>query len=424
MRIFFEFLAGQPVVTLLVTFLAIYPLVGSAMSTGGAIAASVRRRPERWYVPDPGALERARQRYPVVSIIIPAHNEEAVVVRAVEGALAIRWPELDVIVVDDASTDGTRAAVAGHVRSGRIRLLHKPDNEGKSMALNDAARICRGDLLMVLDADGVPDVAVLEKMVPRFLAGPRMAAVTGNPRVLNTRTVLSRVQAVEFSSTVGVHRRGDAIWGRLMTFSGLCTLIDRKALLAVGGFAPDMATEDIDLSWRLQLAGRHVVYEPEALFGMQVPETLRAWWRQRVRWVTGLAQVLRRHGPEALRPSHWRMWPLLGQASVSILWAHLVLIVTVVWWVGSFFGADPPGLSGFLGLFASVVLIAAVIQILVGVVLDYQSDPRITRQLPWAAWYPLAYWVLCVFTVVRATVPGYLRPPRSLSTWNLERTES
>jgi hypothetical protein len=70
-----------------------------------------------------------------------------------------------------------------------------------------------------------------------------------------------------------------------------------------------------------------------------------------------------------------------------------------------------------------VVLIAAVIQILVGIALDHRSDPRITRQLPWAAWYPLAYWVLCVFTVVRATIPGYLRRPLTLSTWNLERRE-
>jgi biofilm PGA synthesis N-glycosyltransferase PgaC len=58
-----------------------------------------------------------------------------------------------------------------------------------------------------------------------------------------------------------------------------------------------MATEDIDLTWRLQLAGFAVVYEPKAFFGMQAPETVGAWWRQRLRWVRGLAQVLRRHGP-------------------------------------------------------------------------------------------------------------------------------
>lgn len=421
MRVFFEYLSSRPIVTLFVTFLATYPLLGSALATGGAIASAVRRRPDRWYVPGPDAVAEARQRYPVVSIVIPAHNEEAVVARAVERAISIDWPEVDVIVVDDGSTDATREAVAPFVESGRIRLLHKPVNEGKSMAINDAARICRGDLLLVLDGDGQPHSEVFNHMVPRFVAGPRVAAVTGNPRVLNTRTVLARVQAIEFSATVGVQRRGDAIWGRLMTFSGLCTLLDRDALMAMNGFAPDMATEDIDLTWRFQLSGRQVVYEPKALFGMQAPENLGDWWRQRKRWVIGLAQVMRRHGRAALHREQWRLWPLMGQAVLSILWAHLFLFSTLVWTVGSLIGVDAPGLSSYLRLFAFIVLLAGVFQVLVGFFLDRKSDPGIIHQLPWAAWYPLAYWVLCALTVVRATIPGLIRKPHGLSTWNLDR---
>src|SRR5206468_2685503 len=111
----------------------------------------------------------------------------------------------------------------------------------------------------------------LEHMAPHFVRGGKIAAVTGNPRVLNTRTVLARLQAIEFTSTVGVQRRGDAVWGRLMTVSGLCVLFDRRVVQGLHGFAPNMATEDIDLSWRLQLAGYDVVYEPNALFGMEAP---------------------------------------------------------------------------------------------------------------------------------------------------------
>ena len=421
MRTFFEAMASRPLVTVLVTFLAIYPLIGSSMAVAGAIVSAVRRRPDRWYVPVANALEEAQRRYPVVSIVIPAHNEESVLAGAVERALAIEWPELDIIVVDDGSTDGTREAVRPYVEAGRVRLLHKPINEGKSMAINDAAPLCRGELLLVLDGDGQPAPSVFEHMVPRFVAGPQVAAVTGNPRVLNTTTVLSRVQAIEFSATVGVQRRGDAIWGRLTTFSGLCTLLDRDALIAHGGFSPSMATEDIDLTWRLQLSGRHVVYEPQALFGMEAPETFRAWWRQRRRWATGLAQVLRRHGREAVRRSQWRMWPVMAQASLSLLWAHLIVVATVVWTAGRLLGVESPAFSGFLRLFASVVLVAGAIQVLLGILLDRRSDPGIVRQLPWAAWYPLFYWVLSVLAVVRTTIPGLLRTPKGLATWNLER---
>ena len=152
-----EALGYAPLYTLLITFLACYPLWGCALVGFGTVASSVRRAPKQWYVPAAGDLERAKARYPVVSVVIPAHDEEAMVAGAIERALAIRWPELDVIVVDDGSTDGTRAAARSYVADGRARLLSKPVNEGKSNALNDALGLCRGELVLVLDADGQAD---------------------------------------------------------------------------------------------------------------------------------------------------------------------------------------------------------------------------------------------------------------------------
>jgi biofilm PGA synthesis N-glycosyltransferase PgaC len=421
LTVFEEALGYAPVYTLLVTFLACYPLWGCALTGFGAVASTVRRSPTRWYVPEPGGVEEARARFPVVSVVIPAHDEEAVVAGAIERALAIRWPEVDVIVVDDGSTDGTRDAARPYVADGRARLLVKPVNEGKSHAINDALGLCRSELVLVLDADGQADPAVFEHMVPRFVRAPAVAAVTGNPRVLNTRTLLARLQAVEFASTVGIQRRGTAIWGRLMTFSGLCTLLDRRAVVALGGFAPDMATEDIDMTWRLQLEGFEVVYEPRALFGMQAPETVHAWWRQRLRWVLGLAQVLRRHGRAVLRPGNWRMWPILAECVLSLLWAHLVIAFTILWTVAALLGEGPPEFASALALFTCIVLIAGVLQVLFGIWVDAGSDPGIKRQLPWAAWYPLAYWALSLLTVVRATIPGLVRRPSGVRTWNVPR---
>jgi biofilm PGA synthesis N-glycosyltransferase PgaC len=417
---FWDAFEYEPVYTVLIAFLSAYPLWGCVLAMFGATASILRRDPARWYIPQPDGVARARARYPVVSVVIPAHNEEELIARAIDRALAIRWPEIDVIVADDGSRDGTREAVLPYVEAGRVRLLRKEVNEGKSRAINDALGLCRGELFLVLDADGQPDKTVLEHMVPRFLDAPAVAAVTGNPRVLNTVNSLTSVQAVEFSSTVGILRRSHSVWGRLMTFSGLCTLLERDAVLDVGGFAADMATEDIDLTWRLQLAGHEVTYEPRALFGMQAPETFRDWWRQRQRWAKGLAQVLRRYTVSVFRPTHWRMWGIWAQCFFSLLWAHLFLGFSLFWLVAALFGHGPPQFSRALALAACVVLVAGVVQAFFGILVDARADPGIKSVIPWAAWFPLAYWLLSVLTVVRATIPGLVRRPR-LSTWNLER---
>lgn len=417
---FKEALEYDPFYTILIAFLSAYPLWGCVLSVFGATATLWKRNPRRWYIPHADDVTRAQARHPVISVVIPAHNEAVVIAGAIERANGIRWPEIDVIVSDDGSTDGTREAVRPYVEAGQARLLHKDVNEGKSRAINDALPLCRGELFLVLDADGRPDAAAFEHMVPRFLDAPAVAAVTGNPRVLNTVNSLASVQAVEFSSTVGILRRSHSLWGRLMTFSGLCTLLDRDAVIDVGGFAADMATEDIDLTWRLQLAGREVVYEPGALFGMEAPTTFRAWWRQRLRWAQGLAQVLRRYTRSVFVARQWRMWGIWSQCFFSLLWAHLLFVCTLVWAVAAAFGDGPPLFARALALAAVVALVAGVLQALFGILVDRRSDPGITRVIPWMAWFPLAYWLLSVLTVVRATIPGLVRRP-TLSTWNIRR---
>jgi poly-beta-1,6-N-acetyl-D-glucosamine synthase len=409
-------LVETPALTLFLAFLCAHPFGSGLFATISAMAY-IRRQPTEW---SPQQIAEAKTTYPVVSVVIPAHNEEDVIASAIEHCIRLRWPELDVIVVDDGSTDGTADVSSPFVSRGDIRLLSKPTNEGKSMAINDALTVCIGDVVLVMDADGMPDEAALEWMVPHLTGDESVAAVTGNPRVLNTRTTLARLQAIEFSATVGVHRRADAVWGRLTTFSGLCTLMDRGVILGLGGFAPDMATEDIEMTWRLQLAGWEAAYEPAAMFGMEVPERLRNLWRQRLRWVRGLAQVLRRHGLRAASPRNWRMWPMLWLSSLSIIWAHAVVLYAIATIILSLTDLGRQRFVPLLVLFAAVTVLAGMAQALVGMRLDARRDPAILRQAPWVPWYPLCYWVLNVLLVVRGTLPGLLRRPR-LSVWNLAR---
>jgi biofilm PGA synthesis N-glycosyltransferase PgaC len=410
----------SPALTVLAAFLCAHPLGSGIASTVAAFTYRRRRDPSRWYLGDAADVAAAKERYPSIAVVIPAHNEQEVIADALRAVLTLRWPSLEILVVDDGSTDDTCAQVRPFLDTGQVRLVVKRNNEGKSMAINDALMLARSELILILDADGIPDPGALERMVPPFLLGDGIGAVTGNPRVLNTRTVLSRLQAVEFSSTVGVLRRGEAVWGRLMTFSGLCTLLNRQVVLDLGGFAADMATEDIEMSWRLQLTGREVMYEPTALFGMQVPEHLRQLWRQRVRWVTGLAQVLRRHGWKAASPQQWRLWPTAVSGALSIVWAHLLVATIAGWAIATALGHPPTGLSLVMGIVAAVTVLAGVVQACIGMHMDARADPNIWKQLPWVAWYPLVYWVLCVLLVVRGTLPALFRRPRQ-SVWNVPR---
>ena len=123
----------------------------------------------------------------------------------------------------------------------------------------------------------------------------RSRAVTGNPRVRNRSTLLGRIQVGEFSSIVGMIKRAQQSFGRLFTVSGVITAFRRSAVHRSATGAPDMLTEDIDITWKLQRAGWKVRFEPNALVWILMPETLRGLWKQRLRWATGGAQVLRKN---------------------------------------------------------------------------------------------------------------------------------
>jgi biofilm PGA synthesis N-glycosyltransferase PgaC len=202
-----------------------------------------------------------------------------------------------------------------------------------------------------------------------------------------------------------------------MTFSGICTLARRDALAAVGGFQPEMATEDICMTWQLQAAGWQVRYEPRALFAMQVPETLRVWWRQRVRWARGMGQVLRRFGATPVSWSRRRLAVVWLEAVASAFWAHLLVLLTALWLVAPAVGANP--LIGYWGI---VIALVGLAQALVGIWLDRRYDERIWRSLLWLPLYPLVYWALLSAAAVRGTLPGALRRPHGPVTWRVTRT--
>ncbi|MHB1241703.1 MAG: glycosyltransferase family 2 protein, partial [Gammaproteobacteria bacterium] len=246
-------------------FFAVYPILTSVVWMTTSFFFWFRREKDS---PPLAALESA----PLVSVLIAAHDEEQVIGRALDAACALDYPSFEVVVVDDGSTDRTASIVGQYVQQGRVRLIRKQQNEGKAMALNDALPCLNGEIVLIMDADAEPQPEVLRYMVPHF-SSSRVGAVTGNPRVYNVGSLLCRLQLIEFTSIVSLLRRSQRVWGRILTVSGVVTAFRKSALLDVDGFSPDMPTEDIELTWKLQKRFWDVRYEPNAVLLMRVPST-------------------------------------------------------------------------------------------------------------------------------------------------------
>jgi len=355
---------------------------------------------------------------PLVSFLIPAFNEEANIVETITGVLAVDYPHFEVIVVDDCSTDRTVQKIRPFVTAGQIRLVRKMRNEGKAMALNDTIPLTRGEILLIMDADAIPDRDLLKFIVPHFRF-PRVAAVTGNPRVVNRHSFLAKLQTIEFASIISLLRRAQRVWGRIMTMSGVVGAFRRRALYDVGLYCPDMATEDIDMTWRLQLRHWDVRYEARALMWMRVPQSLPGLWRQRQRWALGLSQVLARHWRQLLNWRHRRFWPVLVEATLSVGWAYVYILLTSIWILSYAVGYPPVGASPIPNFWGMLIATVCLMQLLTGVLLDRNYDPDLLRYFAVAIFYPLIYWILMAVIMVVTAPRGWLvnRQKRSITQW-------
>lgn len=394
-------------------YFAAYPIVTSVMWVTTALLF-------RWRWEGPTEPRSSHAVDPFVSVLVPAHNEATVIARSVQAMLRMDYPSFEVIVIDDGSADDTLKALEPLLVDARLRVLHKPRNEGKAMAMNDALPMSRGEILLGLDADAEPDPQLLRHIVPHF-DSPRVAAVTGNPRVRNTVNFLTRLQAVEFSSIISLLRRAQRVWGRIVTVSGVVAAFRRSALFDVGGFSPDMPTEDIELTWKLQKRFYDVRYEPHAVCWMTVPLSLRGLFRQRLRWARGLMQVLRRHADVM---AHWRfrrLWPVYIESTLSVLWALCFVVLTTFWVVSYSFGVPPIGASPIPNFWGMAIATVCLLQLITGIWVDRRYDADIVRFLPYAVWYPILYWAFLAFTTVVSLPYLFKRPTRQSVRWTTDR---
>ena len=346
--------------------------------------------------------------YPAVTVLIPCHDEETSIEQVVRMVAASDYPNLDILVIDDASTDGSRVRVQRlQAELPNLRLVALERNMGKARALNLGALASTSEYLMCLDADAMLDDQAIRWMVADLESNPRVGAVTGNPRVINRTTLVSRVQVGEFSAIVGMIKRTQRLLGRVYTISGVCSCFRRVAVHEVGYWSSDTVTEDVDISWKLQLAHWGILYEPRAVCWILVPETVRGLWQQRLRWARGGIEAAATHRRAVVQWTKRRMWPGFTELFVCTVWCYAVFAVVVAWLLTHLLPAYVPQslqvatlLPGWSG---SLLALVCLLQFLTGLTLDRRYEGRgLVRNLFWAIWYPALYWAITAGTSVVA----------------------
>jgi cellulose synthase/poly-beta-1,6-N-acetylglucosamine synthase-like glycosyltransferase len=229
-----------------------------------------------------------------VSVIIPAFNEAKVISESVRRVLESKDVAIEVIVVDDGSTDDTSAIVAAaFADDDRVGLLTLT-NGGKAAALNVALQYAKAPIIVALDADTQFEPMTIARLA-RWFADPEIGAVAGNAMVGNRVNLVTRWQAVEYVTAQNLERRALARFDAITVVPGAVGAWRRQALDDVSGYPLDTLAEDQDLTIAIQREGWRIAYDTEAVAWTEAPESFRALSKQRFRWAYGTLQCLWKH---------------------------------------------------------------------------------------------------------------------------------
>ncbi len=234
---------------------------------------------------------------PRVAVLIPAYNEETVIVRTIRSVLNSDYKNLHVIVIDDGSSDNTaevaRTAYASEIATGHVQVLSKT-NGGKAAALNFALDRLAEEIYVGIDADTVIAADAISKLIPHF-EDPRIGAMAGNAKVGNRVNLWTRWQALEYITSQNFERRALDLFHVVTVVPGAIGAWRTAPVKAAGGYPLNTVAEDADLTMSLLEAGWRVNYEDRSLAFTEAPINAKGLMRQRFRWSFGILQAVWKH---------------------------------------------------------------------------------------------------------------------------------
>ena len=329
---------------------------------------------------------------PVVTVLIPAFNEEKVIVATVERILGSDYPNLDVLVIDDGSKDHTAYITRSHfMRDQRVGVISIP-NGGKANALNVGLANARGEVVVALDADTQFERTTISRLV-RWFSDPEIGAVAGNAKVGNRINMITRWQALEYIVAQNLERRALSALDTLTVVPGAVGAWRRDVLRELGGFPADTLAEDQDLTIAIQTRGYSVQFDPTAVAWTEAPATVRGLAKQRFRWAYGTLQCLWKYrhitfnadygelGLVAL-PQVWLFQILLTTlapvADLLLVWQLIAEYINYAQHVGTYTGDN----LRIVGIYYMVFIVVDLLAAMAGFVLEKSEDWRLLWWLP------------------------------------------
>jgi cellulose synthase/poly-beta-1,6-N-acetylglucosamine synthase-like glycosyltransferase/spore germination protein YaaH/peptidoglycan/xylan/chitin deacetylase (PgdA/CDA1 family) len=346
---------------------------------------------------------------PLVSVLIPCFNEEKVIASSVERILASEWKNLEVIVLDDGSADGTSEEVRKHFADEpRVRLFTF-ENGGKARALNRGLQYASGEVVVALDADTLFPPATIGRLV-RWFADPGIGAVAGNALVGNRLNIVTRWQALEYVTAQNLERRALAALGAVTVVPGAVGAWRRSALDALGGYPDDTLAEDQDMTIAVQRAGWKVGFDPQARAWTEAPDTVEGLLKQRFRWSFGTLQCIWKHRAALFD----RKRPVLGFIALPQIWLFQIVLAAAAPLVD--LAVVAALVTGVFGVFFHPVewnnddLIRSLLYWAVFIFVDISAGAlgmALERQAPWKdlIWLPIqrfGYRQLMYYVVLKA----------------------
>ena len=259
-----------------------------------------------------------------VTVLIPAYNEEKVIVETVSRILASDYHDLEVLVIDDGSHDRTSAVVQEAFGAvANVTLITIP-NGGKARALNLGLERAHGDVVVALDADTQFEPETISRLV-RWFVDPEVGAVAGNAKVGNRVNMITRWQALEYVVAQNLERRALAALGTLTVVPGAVGAWRRQLLRDLGGYPTDTLAEDQDLTIGLQRAGFHVRFDSSAIAWTEAPSTFGTLAKQRFRWAYGTLQCLWKYRDMTFN----KRYGVLGMVALPQVWMFQIILTAL-----------------------------------------------------------------------------------------------
>lgn len=329
---------------------------------------------------------------PSVSVCIPAWNEEVGIVKTIRSVLATNYPKLEVVIINDGSTDSTHKRISQFIsdyqaqaqQGAQLKYLHLK-NGGKAKALNAALEHVSGEIVITVDADSVMDTQAIRNMVNRF-TDSKVAAVAGNVIISNKKKPIEWMQQMEYLYGF-FFKRTDALFNSVYIIGGAAAAYRREVLQAVGGFDHEIITEDIEMSTRILAHGYQTRYAPDAVIYTEGPSDLKSLGHQRLRWKYGRILTFIKHRKLffSLRKKHnpyltCLILPLAVYSECLLLLEALILSVFLVYTVHS---------SDYMPLAFMVLLLATVtvIQVLTDSKTRFHRNLILLAPLAWLVYY-------------------------------------